>query len=453
MNKKIKITFLGAAQRVTGSCYLMETKEAKFLVDCGLFQGNREANLENWQDFVFEPAKIDFVIITHSHIDHIGRLPLLYKRGFRGKIYATKPAAAFAKIFLEDTCHILTDTANELKQDQLYNMEDVEGLMSLFETYDYYQLIEPNSSINLKFYDAGHILGSAIVELETEGKTIIFSGDLGNPPVPILRDTDFIPRADFVIMESTYGDKIHEPFQDRQLKLEREIEEIKAKNGVLLIPSFAMERTQEILYELDELTKNKRIQEIPIYIDSPLATKATEIYKSFPEYFDQEAQELIKKGDDFFRFPELKFIQSKEESLSLDQNAGCKIIIAGSGMSTGGRILSHEIRYLPEESTTLLTIGFQVKGTLGRELKNQAKLVKISGQEVPVKAKIASIESYSAHADQEKLKYWLAKIARPIKKVFLVHGEPESQDALLHLIEAEQGLNVSIPKYKETLEI
>lgn len=449
----MKITFLGATERVTGSCYLLGSKEVNLLIDCGLFQGDKEANLQNWDEFTFDASKIDFVIITHSHIDHIGRLPLLYKRGFRGKIYSTKPTAAFARIFLEDTCHILKDTAGELKKDMLYSLKDVEGVMGLFETYDYYQTVKPNSAISLKFHDAGHILGSAIIEISIEDKTIVFSGDLGNPPVPILRDTDFIARADYVVMESTYGDRIHQTFQNRQLDLERVIEETKAKNGVLLIPSFAMERTQEIIYELDQLIKNKRIQEIPIYIDSPLAIKATEIYKTFPEYFDEEASELVKNGHDFFRFPEIKFVGSKEESIALDKDATCKIIIAGSGMSTGGRILNHEKRFLSEPSTTLLIIGFQVKGTLGRQLKNKSEVVTISGEQVPLKAKVVCLESYSAHADQAKLKYWLGKIAKPIKKVFLVHGEKESQDALLHLIEAEQGLNVYIPKYQETIDL
>lgn len=449
----MKITFCGAAKRVTGSNFLIESKGIKFLVDCGLFQGDEKATRENWADFCYDSKQIDFVLLTHSHIDHIGRLPLLRKRGFQGKIYATKPTCAFSQIFLEDTCHILTDTAKDLGLPVLFTLDDLTKTMELFETLDYYQEINPAPGIKVKFYDAGHILGSSIIEIQMEGKIIIFSGDLGNPPTPILRDTDFIPKADYVVMETTYGDRMHEPFSERSLKLERTIEETQSRNGVLLIPSFAMERTQEIIYELNELIENKRISKIPIYIDSPLAIKATEIYKSFPNYFDFEAQELIKRGKDFFKFPLLKYVENTEESKALDQDPSPKIIIAGSGMSNGGRILFHERRYLPEASTTLLVIGFQVKGTLGRALESQEKKVTILGSEIAVRAQVTSIESYSAHADQQRLKYWLSKIARPIKKVFLVHGEPPAQDEFLHRIQDEQGLETYIPNFNETVEL
>lgn len=447
------IKFCGAAGRVTGSNYLVDTGKVKFLVDMGLFQGDHEADKENWQEFLYDAKQIDFVIITHSHIDHIGRLPLLYKRGFRGKIYSTLPTQEFAQIFLEDTARILTKTAEELKLPLLYEEVDVENVMDLFDDKNYYEEFSPAEDIKVKFYDAGHILGSAIVEITIGKKIIVFSGDLGNPPVPILRDTDFVKKADYVIMESTYGNRTHAPFEKRRLELERVIEETQAKNGVLLIPSFAMERTQEIIYELNELIKNNRIKEIPIYIDSPLATRATEIYKQHPEYFDEEAQGLIKKGEDFFNFPNLKFTKSIEESKALDKDISPKIIIAGSGMSNGGRIVFHEKNYLPKENTTLLIIGFQVKGTLGRKIELGEKIINIQGEEVDVKAKIQTIESYSAHADQPRLKYWLSQIEKPIKKVFLVHGEPTSQDVLLHDIEGEQGIETYIPRFGESIEI
>lgn len=448
----MKITFCGAAQRVTGSNFLVETGGTKFLVDCGLFQGDEHDDQLNWDEFAYDPQKIDFVIITHSHIDHVGRLPLLYQKGFRGKVYSTTPTQAFCRIFLEDTVHILKDLSERLKIPKLYDMNDVGNIMSLFEPLDYYQEIKPTPKITIKLYDAGHILGSAIIEVQVEGKTIIFSGDLGNPPVPMLRDTDFISRADYVVMESTYGDQEHEPFEKRQSQLAQTIKDAITKKGVLLIPAFAMERTQEILYELDDLVEHNRIPHIPIFIDSPLAIKATQIYKTFPQYFDKEAQELIKSGNDFFQFRGLKFTRTSEESKLIDQTSGSKIIIAGSGMSTGGRILFHEKRFLPEPSTIILFVGFQVNGSLGRALKNHKRIVYIHGDRVRVQAETRSIESYSAHADQPRLIYWLSKI-KDVKQVFLVHGEKEVMNILSQQINEKQRLNVLMPEFKQSVKI
>lgn len=447
------ISFYGAAQRVTGSNYLVDTGKYKFLVDCGLFQGDKNADKENWNEFKFNPKEIDFLLITHSHIDHIGRIPLLYKNGFRGKIFSSKPTKEFCQIFLEDSCHHLEDLATELNLPNLYSKDDIDQTMKLFETYDYYQEFQPKEGINIKFYDAGHILGSAVIEIKTNGKTIIFSGDLGNPPVPILKDTDFVPNADYLVLESTYGDRNHEPSENRSVRLERVVEETIKNKGTLLIPAFAMERTQEILYDLNELIENGKISKLPIYVDSPLALKSTKIYQQFPEYFDHEAKQLLKEGINFFDFPSLKFAENTEESKELDNLPGPKIIIAGSGMSTGGKILFHEKRYLSDPTTTLLIIGYQVKGTLGRELQEGAKNVNILSDDIAVIAKVETIESYSAHADQQRLQYWISKINKPIKKIFLVHGEPEIQDVLLHKIEDEEGMDVCIPKNEETIEL
>lgn len=449
----MNITFCGAAQRVTGSNYLIETNSIKFLVDCGMFQGNIGAEQKNYEDFPYDPKKIDFVLITHSHIDHIGRLPLLYKRGFRGKIYSTKPTAEFAKIFLEDTANLSLEKSQETGQEPLYEIQDVENVCKLFETYDYYQEFYPQGGINVKFYDAGHILGSAIIEVKAEGKTVIFSGDLGNPPVPILRDTDFIEKADYIVMESTYGSRNHAPFETRQLELERVIENTIKNKGTLLIPAFAMERTQEIIYEINDLAKNNKIPQVPVYIDSPLAIKATAIYKKYPQYFDIEARKLMESGQNFFDSKNITLTDTREDSKKIDQDNLPKIIIAGSGMSNGGRILFHEKKYLPINSTTLLIIGFQVKGTLGGKLIDDEKKVNILGENIIVRANITEIEAYSAHADQQRLLYWLSKFNKGIKKIFLVHGEIESQDALLHKIQDEQGLEVEIPEESQSIEI
>jgi len=448
----MKITFYGATEGVTGSNYLVETGGTKFLVDCGLFQGGEEQERKNWEKFPYNPAEINFVVATHSHIDHIGRLPYLYKSGFKGKIYATAAASDFSRIFLEDTCKLLGDTAKDLKVEPLFTQNDVMNTTSLFEACDYYQTFRPAEDIEITLFDAGHILGSAIVQIKAEGKTIVFSGDLGNPPVPILRNTDIIPQADYVVMESTYGDRNHERWEKRRERLERIIEDATKNKGVVLMPSFAMERTQEILYELNQLIENNRIPKVPVFIDSPLAIKATEIYKNYPEYFDEEAKALLARGDNFFDFPGLKFIENIEESKALDRNNGSKIIIAGSGMSNGGRIVYHEQFFLPQENTILLIVGYQVKGTPGRALYDGAKRVRLMGEEVEVKARVEAIESYSAHADQERLKFWVSKI-KAVKQVMLVHGEEKAKETLRPLIEAELAIKTTIPRYGEIIEI
>jgi len=460
---------------VTGSNTLLETGGTKIIVDCGLHQGSRDAEETNWEKPSYEPKEIQFVIITHSHIDHIGRLPYLYRLGFRGKVISTRPVVEFARIFLEDTCRLMTEEAKDHRQEPLFDENDINGVLTLFETTDYYQAKDLTENIQVKLYDAGHILGSAIVEIKAEGKTLIFSGDLGNPPVPILRDTDFIEKADYVVMESTYGDRNHDPYQERKIKLERAIEKVIANSGVLLLPAFAMERTQEILFEINDLIEKSAIPKIPVYIDSPLAIKATEIYKKFPDYYDDESRKLVEGGDDIFKFPGAVFTKSSEESKKIDLSANPKIIIAGSGMSTGGRILFHERKYLPDPNSTLLIIGFQVERSLGRRIKDGEKDIKIQGQNVHVQASVDAIEAYSAHADQQRLKFWLSKIARPIypvrdngdaniggsattfsngvKKVFLIHGEDEPKNVLMHQIKDELGLEVAIPKKNESFEI
>ena len=449
----MKIQFCGASERVTGSNYFVDTGKNKFIVDCGLFQGNVDDEKENWDDFSYNPSEIDFAIITHSHLDHIGRLPFLYKKGFRGKIYATKPTYEFTKLFLEDSYNISISEAEKTGENLHYSMDDVNNVLNLIETYDYYNEIDTKKDALIKFYDAGHILGSAIVEIKTKGKTIIFSGDLGNPPVPILKDTDFIEKTDYLIMESTYGDRNHEPFEERAIRLERVVEKAIHKGGVLLIPAFAMERTQEIIYELNDLIETGKISKIPVYIDSPLALKVTEAYKKYISYFDTEAKALVKTKKDLFAFSGLKFINNVEESKELDRNPDSKIIIAGSGMSTGGKILFHEKRYLPEASTTFLVIGFQVKGTLGRQIADGENVVNILGEQVKINAEIEAIESFSAHADQERLVYWVSKYQEKPKKIFLVHGEKKSQISLKHRLEDEEGIETIIPKFKETFEL
>ena len=448
----MKISFYGATGGVTGSNYLIETDKGKVIVDCGLFQGDKDESILNWKEFTYNPAEVDAVIMTHSHIDHIGRVPLLVKKGFKGTIYSTEPTKEFAGIFLADSCHLMENEAEYMNQEPLYDLDDVTKTIDLVETHTYHKKFSPIEGMEVEFFDAGHILGSAIVKITSGGKTVIFSGDLGNPPVPLLKATEQIDSADLVIMESTYGDRIHKPVDERKGELIEIIKDALKDNGTILMPSFAMERTQEILYELNHLADNNEIPLIPVYLDSPLAIKATEIYKKFPKYFNQEATDLLKTGDDFFAFKGLKMVDESADSMKLDKDEAAKIIIAGSGMSNGGRIQWHEKAFLPKESTRLLIVGYQVKGTLGRRLLDGEKELKIRGAEVFSKAKVIPIESYSAHADQPKLLKWVSAI-KDVQKIILVHGEDESKKVLAEKIKEVSGANVEIPAADQIIEV
>jgi metallo-beta-lactamase family protein len=448
----MKISFYGATEGVTGSNFLLETNSRKIIIDCGLFQGGREETISNWNALPYNPEEIDAMIMTHSHIDHIGRTPYLVKNGFKGTIYTTEPTREFAKIFLEDSCHLMGNEAEYLNQPPLYELQDVENTLALIEAKNYHEKFSPIEGMEVEFFDAGHILGASIVKITAEGKTVVFSGDLGNPPVPILRATETIDSANLVIMESTYGDRVHEPVEKRKEQLTKIIKDSIAEQGTILMPSFAMERTQEILYELNNLVENNEIPYIPIYLDSPLAIKATGVYEKFPEYFNQEATNLLKSGDDFFAFKGLKMIDASEDSMKLDRDGSCKIIIAGSGMSNGGRIQWHEKAFLPKENTTLLIVGFQVKGTLGRRLLDGEKELKIRGSEIFSKAKIIPIQSYSAHADQPKLVDWVSKIEN-LEQIVLVHGEKEAKEALSDKIKEDVNTEIVIAEDGQTIEL
>jgi metallo-beta-lactamase family protein len=390
--------------------------------------------------------------MTHSHIDHIGRTPVLVKKGFKGTIYSTEPTKEFAAIFLADSCNLMGNEAENLNKPPLYELEDVENTVALIEAKKYHEKFSPIEGVEVEFYDAGHILGSAIVKVTADGQTVVFSGDLGNPPVPILRATETIESADAVIMESTYGDRVHEPMEKRKEQLIKIIKDSLAEKGTILMPSFAMERTQEILYELNGLVESNQIPFIPVYLDSPLAIKATEVYEKFPEYYNKEALDLIKSGDDFFAFKGLKMIDESQDSMKLDRDDTPKIIIAGSGMSNGGRIQWHEKAFLPKENTSLLIVGYQVKGTLGRRLMDGEKELKIRGSEIFSKAKIIPIQSYSAHADHPKLIDWVSKI-KDLKHIILVHGEPEAKQTLADKIKENSTVEISIPNHDESVQL
>ena len=456
----MKITFYGGARSVTGANYLLDTGTVKLLIDCGLNQGTKYAEDLNYQPFDYNPEEIDYVFVTHSHIDHIGRLPKLYKDGFRGTVYTTAATRDLMAVALPDNMKQIQQEAKENGHPPLFEQKDLDGLMSLIQGINYYEPIDLGEGIKVIFHDAGHILGSAIIEIqwpESGGiKKVFFSGDLGNSPTPLLRPNDTISGADYVVIESAYGDRAHETHEKGKEKLIGVIENTIKRGGVLMIPSFAVERTQELLFELNELFNANRIPKVPVFIDSPLAIKMTAVYQRHPECFNKEAVYLIKSGDDIFDFPGLKMTATTEESKMINDIPPPKIIIAGSGMSQGGRILHHEVRYLPDPKSTILFICYQVDGSLGRRIQKGEKEVKILGQSVSINCYVENLSGFSAHADQPGLLRWVAsskqKGGEP-KKVFVVQGEEEAAGTLASLVHDNLGISAVAPQTGDSFEL
>jgi len=457
----MQLTFCGATRMVTGANYLLEadflnnSKPVRVLVDCGLFQGSSFCEKNNFEPFLYKPTEIEAIFVTHPHIDHIGRIPQLYKAGFRGKIYSVQPAKDIAEFLLLDSEHLLKEEAEKKGKPPLYNTNDVLETMKLWEKRRYHEKVKVGP-FEAEFYNAGHILGSSFIKISAEGKTIIFSGDLGNMPPSFITPIEYINEADYALIESTYGGRIHEPIEKKSDELEDVIEETVKRGGVLIIPAFALERTQGLLYELNELIENNRIPRIPIFIDSPLAIKLTAIYEKYsqdPDYFSKEAIKQIKGGDALFNFKGLKMTLTTEQSKEIDETPPPKVIVAGAGMSNGGRILHHEKKYLPNPKNTILFVGYQAEGSLGRQILDGVKEVKIAGEKVPVRCKKVVIQSYSAHADQPQLLKWLEPMKNTLKKVFIVQGEKDQAEALSQKIKDELAIKTEIPVFgqKEVL--
>ena len=474
----MKITFLGAAKTVTGSNFLVEAAGKKFLVDCGMYQGKASQELENSDPFLYDVNEIDFVLLTHAHIDHSGRIPKLYNEGYRKNIYATKATCDLCSIMLPDSGHI-QETEIEWKNRKrkregkpdlppLYTAEDAFKCLELFKPVDYDEIVDITDEISVRFNDAGHMLGSAIIEIwATEnGKTTkaVFTGDLGNNDLPLLDAPTMISNADYLIMESTYGNRLHMRNDDKAEMFLNIVSETLDGGGTVVIPSFAVGRTQEILYEIDKLKqekgqdpefakKYKTIMNVPVYVDSPLAISATEIFKKNTELFEDEIQEKIKSGDNPLEFPGLKFTRTADESKALNESNEPCIIISASGMCDVGRIKHHLKHNLWNPNSTILFVGYQAPGTLGRSIVDGAKKVKIFGEEIAVNARVEYIEGYSGHADQEWLLNFVYSFTNQPKHIFLVHGEPEGQEVLKQKIEENPGTKVTIPEFGQTFEL
>ncbi|SET11432.1 MBL fold metallo-hydrolase RNA specificity domain-containing protein [Anaerobranca gottschalkii] len=459
----MKIHFLGAAEMVTGSNFLIETGNYKILLDCGMFQGSKGLEKLNREEFPFSPKEIDYLLLSHSHIDHSGRIPKLVKEGFRGEIICTKGTKDLAALMLEDSAHIqVADTKWENKKreragqsplEPLYTVEDAKNSVRFFTGVLYNQKINLNESIVVRFKDAGHILGSAIIELwiKEDGKTvkIVYSGDLGMKNKPLIRDPEIVEEADYLILESTYGDRNHEDIDTRMERLIKIINETVARGGTVIIPSFAVGRTQELIYELNKYYEyDKEIEEfmkVPIYLDSPMAVSATEVFKRNADNFDDETKELILKGDNPLDFDNLYFVRDIEHSMALNKDQSPKVIISASGMATAGRVRHHLKHNLWNPINSVVFVGYQAEGTLGRIIKDGAKKVKLFGEEVAVKAQIHSIEGFSGHGDQREILNWLKGFKKKPKKIFLVHGKEKATTTLKKIIEEKYGIETLVP--------
>ncbi|MFC1594881.1 MBL fold metallo-hydrolase [Patescibacteria group bacterium] len=447
-----KISFFGGAQTVTGACHLLEDDSTKILVDCGLFQGSRFNEKKNYDDFPFDPKTIDALFVTHAHMDHTGRIPKLVKDGFNGVIYSTPPTKDFASVMLEDSLGILTKEAESRGEKVFYAKSDIEKTLSLWKTIEYKELVT-TGDFKVRLLNAGHILGSAMPEVSFEDKKILFTGDLGNTPNPLLPPPLKVKGLTHLIIESAYGDRNHEDLKQAAPTIERAVEDIVHNGGALIMPSFALERTQAVLFKLNDLVEKGRVPELPIFVDSPLAIKATAIYKKYPRFYSAKARAILKTGDDLFRFPNLHFTKLTRESKSINGVQNPKMIIAGAGMMQGGRILHHAVRYLPDPNSTIIFIGYQAAGSLGRRLVEGERSIKMMGKNISVNADVRIIHGYSAHADHDALLDFTDSSRETLKQVFVVQGEPRATMFLAQRIKDYLGIRAKAPAFGETITL
>lgn len=456
MQKEITIECAGGALSVTGSNFLVKGFEKTFLVDCGLEQGSKMAEETNWQPFPYNPQDVDILFVTHAHLDHIGKIPKLVFDGFRGRIVSTPATRDIAQVMLADTVSILgsSESGKAFHLADMYNDKILHKVFTLWETVEYHETFSVCSDLSLEMYDAGHILGSAMLVFDYKGQLFVFSGDLGNSPSPLLEDTEKIPSdTKYLLMESVYGDRNHEERDIRRDVLKRVLKENIERGGVLLVPIFSLERTQEFLYEINEMIEGGEIPRVPIILDSPLALRVTEIFYRYKHLFKESVRKDIGSGDDIFDFPGFKETMHTRESKAIAKISNPKVIMAGAGMSTGGRIVHHEKQYLGDPNTTVLITGFQTPGSLGRMLQDGAKQVVLFDETIQVRAKIETVRGYSGHKDSDHLLEFAGVAAQSLQQVFVAMGEMSSASYLAQRIHDVYGVQTKVPQPGEVLHM
>ena len=462
---QIRLRFLGAAQNVTGSRHLLEANGTRILVDCGLYQ-ERQFRSRNWDPLPIPAETINAVLLTHAHLDHCGFLPKLVREGFKGKIYCNAATAEIAKIILLDSAHLQEEDAEYKRRRHeregrkgpypelpLYTTADAEACFPLFSPVKYRKAIQLGNGVEATFYDAGHILGSSIIRAKVrqdgQERIILFSGDIGRPDRPIVCDPTVFDRADYVLIESTYGDRVHKDTQDIKKLIGDVINSTRKAGGNIIVPSFALERAQEVLYYINELLLENMIPHLMVFLDSPMAAKVTEVFRHHPELFDEEMTEFIKQRESPFNLPGLKVVGSSKESKAINHINGTVMVIAGSGMCTGGRIKHHLVNNITRPQSTIMFVGYQALGTLGRQIVDGARKVRIFGQKYKVKAKVVRIPGFSAHADRDELLNWLRELQAAPRGVFVVHGETESARSFGDYVREKTGWQVNVPAYQD----
>ncbi len=450
----MRITFYGAAGEVTGSCsHVVLSSGEEILVDGGYFQGHEKDLVKNASKLPVDWQKISSILLTHAHLDHCGRIPIFYRQGFRGKIYTTAPSAEIAEVIWRDNLHLLETARNLANTDPFYTEKDIESCIKSFEYVEYNKPINLGRDTNIEFYDAGHIVGSASIKLIDNGNTTVFSGDLGNDILGIVDDPENPRSADSVVVESTYGNRVHEDAGGQQRILKTYINKIITNKSTLLIPAFAVERTQELLIDLNDLIESGKVPQIPVYLDSPMAGKVTEITKKYKDFLSDDLRQKMADGDDPFNFNGLVTTETGEDSKKINFAPGPKIIVASSGMMTGGRVVHHLKRVLPDPRNVVLIVGYQVQGTLGREIQDKKPRVDVDGRNVRVRCEVAYTDVYSAHADQKQLLEWLSGFQPEPKNIILTHGDEESVNDFKSLVTARFRSTIYTPGFAEIVSV